>query len=74
MPIIAVTDKNCDAGEIAVKNGYGLYCESDDVNLFICIVDEMLKRDRKKMGERGYQFFLDNYTVQHTYDAIMQHM
>lgn len=34
----------------------------------------MLKRDRKKMGERGYQFFLDNYTVQHTYDAIMQHM
>ena len=74
MPIIAVTDKNCDTGEIAVKNGYGLYCESDDVNLFICIVDEMLKRDRKKMGERGYQFFLDNYTVQHTYDAIMQHM
>ena len=34
----------------------------------------MLKRDLKKMGERGYQFFLDNYTVQHTYDAIMQHM
>ena len=74
MPIIAVTDKNCDTGKIAVKNGYGLYCESDDVNLFICIVNEMLKRDRKKMGERGYQFFLDNYTVQHTYDAIMQHM
>lgn len=73
-PIIACTDPNCDTGELAVKNGYGLYCKSNDVNLFTCIVDDMLKQDRQKMGERGYQFFLDNYTVQHTYDAIMQHM
>lgn len=73
-PIIAATDKNCDIGEIAVKNGYGYYCESDNVSAFTFIVDDMMRSDMKKMGEKGYQFFLNNYTVNHTYNAIMKHV
>lgn len=61
-------------GEIAVANGYGLYCESDNVDAFTFIVSDMLKSDRKTMGERGYKFFLNNYTVDHTYDAIIKHI
>lgn len=72
-PIIACTDPNCDTGELAVKNGYGMYCESNDVDAFNCVLDEMLKSNRKEMGENAYKFYLENYTVDHTYNAIMKH-
>ena len=72
-PIIACTDPNCDTGSIAEANGYGYYCPSNDVEAFTQTVDKMLAADRGVMGEKGYQFFLDNYTVEHTYGAIMQH-
>lgn len=73
-PIIAVTDPNCDTGSIAEDNGYGLYCPSNSVDKFVKTVDKMLSSDIKQMGENGYQFYLNNYTVQHTYDAIMNHL
>ncbi len=73
-PIIATTDPNCDMGRIAEENGYGMYCPSNSVSKFMQVVDKMLDSDIHKMGENGYNFFLQNYTVQQTYDAIMQHL
>ena len=72
-PIIACTDPNCDTGELAEKNGYGFYCPSNDVEAFTKVLDKMLASDIKQMGENGYQFYLDNYTVQKTYDTIVEH-
>lgn len=72
-PIIACTDPNCDTGELAVKNGYGMFCESNQVEAFTFVVNDMLSHDIKAMGEKGYQFYLNNYTVRHSYDAIMKH-
>lgn len=72
-PIIAATDPNCDTGSIAEANGYGYWCPSNDVNAFTKCVDRMLASGIKQMGEAGYQFLLDNYTVEHTYNAIMEH-
>lgn len=72
-PIIAATDPNCDTGSIAEANGYGLWCPSNNVNAFTNCIDKMLKSDRSQMGEKGYQFYLDNYTVEHTFNAIMNH-
>jgi len=72
-PIIAATDPNCDTGSIAVQNGYGLWCPSNDVKAFTQCVDKMLASDLSQMGENGYQFYLNNYTVEHTYNAIMKH-
>lgn len=73
-PILVATDPNCDTGSLAEENGYGMWCPSNDVNAFIQVLDEMLKSDLKQMGENGYQYYLNNYTVQHTYDAIMNHL
>jgi len=73
-PIIACTDPNCDTGSIAEGNGYGYWCPSNSVEAFTKDVDRMLESDIKQMGEKGYRFYLDNYTVQHTYDAIMKHV
>ncbi len=72
-PIIAATDPNCDTGTIAEANGYGFWCPSNSVEAFTKAVDKMLSSDIRQMGENGYKFFLDNYTVEHTYGAIMQH-
>lgn len=72
-PIVAATDPNCDTGSIAEANGYGYWCPSNDVGAFTRCVDKMLTSDIKQMGEAGYQFLLNNYTVEHTYNAIMKH-
>lgn len=71
MSIIASTDTVSDIGRIAEENGYGYWCPSNDVKAFIGVLDKMLKSDIKQMGENGYNFYLKNYTVQNTYEAII---
>lgn len=73
-PILAATDPNCDTGSIAEQNGYGYWCPSNDVSAFTGAIDKMLQSDLKQMGENGYQFYLNNYTVEHTYNTIMKHL
>ena len=72
-PIIACTDPNCDTGYLAEENGYGFYCPSNSVETFVKTIDNMLNSDIRQMGEQGFQFFIDNYTTQHTFNAIMKH-
>lgn len=74
MPVIACTDPNCDTGAIAEENGFGMYAPSNDVKAFTHAVDSMLGSDIKAMGERGYEFLMANYLVEHTYKAIMKHI
>ena len=73
-PIIACTDPNCDTGTLAEVNGYGYWCPSNSVEAFTKTIDRMLVSDVRQMGENGYKFFLENYTVQNTYDTIMKHI
>lgn len=73
-PIIAATDPNCDTGSIAEDNGYGFYCPSNSVEDFVKVVDKMLVSDRKQMGKNAYQYFLNNYTTEYTYNAIVKHL
>ena len=73
-PIIACTDPNCDTGTLAEENGYGFYCPSNSVETFVKTIDRMLASDIRQMGENGYRFFLDNYTTEHTFEAIMKHL
>ena len=73
-PIIAVTDPNCDTGQLAEENGYGFYCPSNSVESFVKVIDKMLTSDIQQMGENSYRFFLENYTVDHTYKAVIKHI
>lgn len=74
MPVICATDPNTDMGRIAEENGYGYWCESNSVKAFTIILDKMIHSDRLAMGEKGYDFFKENYLVENTYDSIMRHM
>lgn len=73
MPIIAATDKNTDIGLIAEQNNYGFACISDDVSAFTSCVNKFVANREliKVMGENAYQFLLENYLVDNTYDKII---
>lgn len=73
-PILAVTDINCDVGSLAERNGYGYYVPSNSVTAFKKAIDKMLASDMTVMGEKGYEYFLNNYTTNHTISMIMKHI
>lgn len=73
MPVICATDPNCDMGQIANENGFGVWCPSNNVEAFTNSVDNLLISDIKKMGENGYEFLKNNYLVDHSYKQIMKH-
>lgn len=73
MPVLCVTDPNTDIGEIAMKNEYGIWCESDSVEEFTVSLQNMLSSDMATMGEKGYLFLCENYLVENTYSTIMGH-
>lgn len=74
MPVIAATDPNTDIGKIAEENHFGYCCLSNDVNAFYKCIDKVLCSDRKQMGLNAYKFLCDNYSVEHTYKAIVSHL
>lgn len=73
MPVICATDINTDIGRIAEENGYGFWCESVKPEDFTALVDKVLASDRKAMGEKGFEYLKEKYTVEKTYNAIMKH-
>lgn len=73
MPVICATDPNCDMGQIANENGFGMWVPSNNVDAFTQAVNDMLKRDLTSMGEKGFEFLKNNYLTDHTYGAIMKH-
>lgn len=75
MPIIAATDPNTDIGRLAEENGYGYWCESNDVSAFSNCVDKYLSEPAsiKQMGMTGYDYLCKNYLVDNTYSKIVSH-
>jgi glycosyltransferase involved in cell wall biosynthesis len=74
MPIIAATDTCSDIGPIALENGYGYWCESNNIDDFCECVAKILGSDYCAMGETGYRFLIDNYQVRNTYYSIMKRL
>lgn len=76
MPVIAATDIHTDIGSIAEKNGYGYWCESINPDDFTACVSRFVEHPDRiiSMGEKGYQFLLDNYLIKYTYQVIIKHL
>lgn len=73
MAVLCATDPNCDMGQIASENGFGVWVPSNNVEAFTQAVNDMLKKDVKQMGEKGFEFLSSNYLTEHTYNTIMKH-
>lgn len=73
LPVLCATDVYTDVGKIAQENGYGLWCESNDLDGFVkCIKLLCDKNSREEKGKLAYQFLLKEYSVNHSYEIIMK--
>lgn len=74
LPVIACTDANTDIGETIVKAGFGWWCESNDPDTFVQLVSKIsIEKDLTTMGENGFKYLSEHYSVQRSYDTIMRH-
>lgn len=71
LPVLAVTDPNTDVGKVITEGGFGAWCEADDTERFSDKVAELLGADLSDMGERGFKYLCENYTVEREYEIIM---
>lgn len=76
MPVIAASDSNTDLGKIMEENGFGLWAESGDLATMNRCIDKIaFKQDTiHKMGLKGFDYLLANYTVRNSYSIITNHL
>lgn len=70
MPVLLATDINTDIGRIAEKEGFGLWCESGDLNSFMKNMDKFDSHTIEIMGLKGSKFLTENYTVSRVVNII----
>ena len=74
IPVLATTDVNTDIGKVIEEGNFGLWCESDDVEVFNSKVQQLCNEElRKQMGVNARKYLENNYTAKHSYEIIMKH-
>jgi glycosyltransferase involved in cell wall biosynthesis len=75
LPVISVTDESTDIGAICESAKFGIECRSNNINYFTEKVIFMRDKveERLIMGNNGYTYLIDNYTVENSYGIIMKH-
>ena len=72
VPIYAVTDPNTDVGDTIKEADCGWWSESNDVG---CFRDEVVaitaRNDLSELGENGFRYLQEHFTVQQAYEIIM---
>ncbi len=72
LPVLCATDTYTDVGRIAEENGYGLWVESNNSQGFMTALLHLMNSDvLSRMGKASKEFFDHNYTVNISYDLIM---
>lgn len=75
LPVLCATDLYTDVGRIAEHNKYGLWCESNDISGFVAHVETFMeKMERDRMGRNAEEFFNKYYTVDSSYQIIIERM
>lgn len=74
-PVIAATDACTDIGRILEENSIGFWVESGDINGFSEIIDQCVdnKENLQSMGSCGYNYLIENYSTDVSYNTIMNH-
>jgi glycosyltransferase involved in cell wall biosynthesis len=75
LPVLAATDRNTDLGKVIMENKLGLWSESGDLDALNQNTCNLLKDSalRSEMGHNGFNYFVENYTVDRSYEIIMNH-
>lgn len=75
-PILAATDAYTDFKEIILENKIGMWIESNNVNGFLRNVKKLTVSFelRKRLGENGRKYLLNNCNVSLSYEIIADHL
>lgn len=71
IPVLAVTDPNSDVGKVIVEGGFGWWCESNSVQSFADTIEMALEADIHRLGDIGFEYLRDHYSVEKQYNTIM---
>ena len=74
IPIMAMINYDNDYGTIIENAGAGFWTEGDKKEKIVALFDKLLGSSelRKKMGENGYKFYLENLTSEHAYNTVIK--
>lgn len=70
MPVLACTDINTDIGKTITEGEFGWWCESNNTEGFTKMIEETLNADLKAMGENGFKWLKNNFSVEKSYEII----
>ena len=70
-PVLACTDPNTDVGKVITEGGFGWWCESNSTEDFVAAVDKACTADLVPMGEKGYAYLEEHYSVVKTSERIL---
>lgn len=70
LPVLAATDSNTDIGKIIESGRFGWWCTSDDIQRFAECVREICISQTVEMGQAGWEYLNENYTVDKGYTII----
>ena len=74
MPVLSATDSYTDIGDVIEEGGFGYSCISNNVNKFNDLVNKLANEsDLENMGHNAWDYLLDNYTAEKSYEIIMSH-
>ncbi len=74
LPVLAATDLSTDIGKIIIDNKFGFWVKSGDLNEYNKKIQYFVKNFNKidKMGKNGFDFLINNYTVDISYRKIIE--
>lgn len=74
-PVLIATDENSDLGKIAEQYNYGLFSINGDIEGFNFQLNKLVGNQKliNEMGNNGYMYLMNNYTVSHSFQIIMTH-
>lgn len=73
IPVLACTDPNTDIGKVITEGGFGWWCESNSIQGFTKIVDNICSSDLKALGDNAYRVLNEKYSVSESYNTIIRH-
>ena len=73
LPVLAVTDPNTDIGRIITEGEFGWWCESNEPQNFVNLVNKIMGIDSVSMKNKEFEFLLNNYSVEKAVQTIVSH-
>lgn len=72
LPVLCCTDPNTDIGQVCEEGEFGWWCESNSVENFCCLVDEICKKETlSDYSNNAVAYLCKHYTVQDACDVIL---